>query len=164
MSNEQVPSATLYDAQSASLDGAAGVGSGESLAFFGSGVPAAGVAVPRVMLVEDDFILRAHLAELLMLEGYEVTCAADGAEALRRLQTDPPPSVIVVDILMPRLNGIAFRKLQLETPGLREIPTVALTSLADIDTDADLRFADFIKKPLVLDRLLQTLARLCPRA
>jgi two-component system, chemotaxis family, chemotaxis protein CheY len=163
MSDDEVPSDTLRDAQSASVEGTAGLVD-EGLADLGGGLRAAGLAVPRVMLVEDDFILRAHLAELLMMEGYVVTCAADGAEALRRLKTEPPPSIILVDILMPRLNGIAFRKLQLETPGLRDILTVALTSLVDIDDTADLRFADLIHKPVNLDHLLESLARLCPRA
>lgn len=163
MSNDEVPSDTPRDAQSASLEGTAGLVD-EGAADLGGGLRAAGLAVPRVMLVEDDFILRAHLAELLMLEGYVVTCAADGAEALRRLKSEPPPAVILVDILMPRLNGIAFRKLQLETPGLRDIQTVALTSLVDIDDTADLRFADLIRKPVNLDHLLESLARLCPRA
>ncbi len=65
-------------------------------------------------------------------------------------------------MLMPRLNGIAFRKLQLATPALRDIPTVALTSLTDFE-GGDLHFADLVRKPVDLDHLLQTLANLCPR-
>ncbi len=164
MPDEPVPSTLLLDAPSASLDEGVRLGSDGAFADLDSHVPGPGLGVARVMLIEDDFILRAHLAELLMLEGYAVTCAADGAEALRRLQAGPPPAAILVDILMPRLNGIAFRRLQLETPELRAIPTVALTSLADLDDAAGLRFADLIKKPVNVDHLLQTLARVCPRA
>lgn len=154
----------LSDAHLASLAGGAGLGSDEALADRAGGMVTSRLGAPRVMLVEDDFILRAHLAELLVLEGYRVTCAADGAEALRRLKTEPPPSVILVDILMPRLNGVAFRKLQLATPGLRDIPTVALTSLVDIDDGGNVRFAGLIRKPVNLDHLLETVAKLCPRA
>ena len=122
------------------------------------------MAVPRVMLVEDDFVLRAHLAELLMLEGYAVSCAADGAEALRRLQNEPTPSVILADIVLPRLDGIAFRTAQLEMPAFRDIPAIAVTSLRDIDGLQGVRFVEIIQKPLNLDHLLEVLAKLCPRA
>jgi len=116
------------------------------------------------MLVEDDFILRAHLAELLMFEGYAVTCAADGAEALRRLHKEPPPSVILTDILMPRLDGIALRNALLQTSDFRDIPTIALTSLRDSGSLQSLHFSEVVKKPLDLDHLLESLAKLCPRA
>jgi two-component system response regulator MprA len=100
-----------------------------------------------------------------MLEGYSVTCAADGAEALRRLATDlVPPSIILVDIMMPRLDGMAFRRLQLQTPKLRDIPTIALTSLAHIPDGQDLGFADVIRKPVNVDNVVELLARFCPRA
>lgn len=118
-------------------------------------------ASPRVLLIEDDFILRAHLAELLMLEGYVVTCAADGAEALRRLQEEPHPSVILVDIVLPRVDGIAFRQIQLRTPVLRDIPTIAITSRGDVADRQELAFATVMKKPLNLDRVIQLLAKLC---
>lgn len=121
-------------------------------------------AAPRILFVEDDFILRAHLAELLMLEGYTVSCAADGAEALRRLQNEPPPSVILADIVLPRLDGIAFRRAQLQLPAFRDIPAIAVTSLRDIGGVQAARFSDVIKKPLDFDHLLDLLAKLCPRA
>ncbi len=112
-------------------------------------------------MIEDDFILRAHLAELLMLEGYAVSCAADGAEALRRLQQGPSPSVVLLDIVLPRMDGIAFRQIQLRTPRLCDIPTVAITSRADVADRRDLAFAAVMRKPLVLDRLMRLLAELC---
>lgn len=129
-----------------------------------SGLRARPSGAPRILLVEDDFILRAHLAELLMLEGYVVSCAADGAEALRRLQNEPTPSVILADIVMPRLDGIALRRAQLQTPAWRDIPTVALTSLRDIGGVQAAPFSEVIRKPIDFDRLLELLANLCPRA
>jgi CheY-like chemotaxis protein len=114
------------------------------------------------MLIEDDFILRAHLAELLMMQGYEVYCAADGAEALRRLAREPAPSVILVDMIMPRVDGVTFRERQLRTPGLSDIPTIAVTSLKSTSHLGGLRFAAIVRKPVDLDRMLSLLEQVCP--
>lgn len=121
------------------------------------------VAEPRrLLLVEDDFALRAHLAELLMQEGYYVGCAADGAEALRRLQSEPLPAAILLDIMLPRVNGVVFREAQLRSSALRTIPTVAITSLKDTLDLGALDFAAVFRKPIDFDRLLDALDDLCP--
>lgn len=119
---------------------------------------------PRLLLVDDDFILRAHLAELLMLEGYNVSCAADGAEALRRLEHEPVPSLILVDIMLPRMDGPSFRKQQLESPKLRDVPTIAVTGLKDIEPLRCLGFTEILRKPVNFDRLTEILARFCHAA
>jgi two-component system chemotaxis response regulator CheY len=126
--------------------------------------PGTAPGVPRVMLIEDDFILRAHLAELMMIEGYVVTCAADGAEALRRLQQEPTPSLILVDMVLPRVDGIAFRKAQLRDPVLKQIPTIALTALKNVGDIRSLAFSAVVRKPLSFDRLLDVIAHICPLA
>src|SRR5215831_5033576 len=84
---------------------------------------------PLVLLVEDDFMLRASLAQLLYLEGYEVESSADGAEAIRRLERTPRPSVIVLDLLMPRLNGVQFRAYQRAEPNIAAIPVIVITAV-----------------------------------
>lgn len=116
------------------------------------------------MLVEDDFILRMHLSELLMLEGYEVTCAADGAEALSRLLRDPPFSVIVLDLELPRIDGFSFRTVQLQSPTLREIPTIAFTSVRDTAKLPRFDFDAVIPKGTAFEPLMSTLAAVCPPA
>jgi CheY-like chemotaxis protein len=116
----------------------------------------------RLLLIEDDFALRAHLAELLMQEGYYVGCAADGAEALRRLQTEPKPAAILLDIMLPRVNGLAFRNEQLRSPALKSIPTVVITSRRDTFGLEELAFAAIFRKPIDFDRLVETLNELCP--
>ena len=116
----------------------------------------------RLLLIEDDFALRAHLAELLMQEGYYVGCAADGAEALRRLQTEPLPAAILLDIMLPRVNGMAFRAEQLRSATLRSIPTVVITSRRDTFGLEELDFAAVFRKPIDFDSLVETLNQLCP--
>ena len=116
----------------------------------------------RLLLVEDDFILRMHLAELLMLEGYEVICAADGAQALSRLLRDPPFSVIVLDLELPHIDGFSFRTVQLQSPTLREIPTIAFTSVRDTTKLPRFDFHAVIPKGTALEPLMATLAAVCP--
>jgi two-component system chemotaxis response regulator CheY len=116
----------------------------------------------RLMLVEDDFMLRAHMSELLASEGYLVSCAADGAEALDRLEREPPPAAILLDMVMPRMNGVSFREAQLQSPALRDIPTIAVTALHAAADVRGLGFEDIIAKPVQFDRLVEALAKLCP--
>jgi CheY-like chemotaxis protein len=119
-------------------------------------------ARPRLLLVEDDFILRAHLAELLMLEGYDVSCASDGAQALSKLLHEQAFSVIVLDLELPRIDGFSFRTVQLQSPTLREIPTIAFTSVRDPAKLPRFDFHAVIPKGTAFEPLMTTLAAVCP--
>jgi CheY-like chemotaxis protein len=121
-------------------------------------------APERILLVEDDFMLRAHLAELLMSEGYQVSCAADGAEALMRLVGEPLPGAIILDIVLPKVNGISFRQRQMAVPELNAIPTIALTAVKNLGDLEHLGFQHVLSKPTNVDRLFEALAQLAPRA
>ena len=115
----------------------------------------------RLFLIEDDFALRANLAELLMQHGYEVVCAADGAEALRRLEHEPHLAGILLDIVLPHLDGVAFRRVQLRSSGFLGIPTIAMTSMKDLSRLDGLNFSKIINKPIDFDGLLHALDEIC---
>jgi CheY-like chemotaxis protein len=120
---------------------------------------------PRILLVEDDFALRAYLAELLIQEGYDVVCAADGAEAIGRLQREAaPPAAILLDIMLPRIGGISFRQMQLRSADLRDVPTVAMTGTRDAQGLNNLGFEAVLNKPVDLGRLVDMLAKFCPQS
>jgi CheY-like chemotaxis protein len=124
-----------------------------------------GIGMPqRVLLVEDDFMLRAHLAELLMWEGYQVSCAADGDEAFTRLVREPLPFAIILDIVLPRVNGVSFRQRQMVVPELNAIPTIAMTGIKNLDDLQHLAFNRVLSKPASIDRLVEALAQLGPTA
>lgn len=120
------------------------------------------VARQRLLLVEDDFMLRQHLAELLALEGYYVSSAADGAEALWRLDREPLPSAILLDLVLPKMNGISFREVQLDSPALRDIPTIVMSATRGVRNLDSLGFFEILAKPVAFDRLVEVLARVCP--
>jgi CheY-like chemotaxis protein len=115
-----------------------------------------------ILLVEDDFMLRTSLAEILQLEGYRVECAANGLDALRRLERAPKPSLILLDIMLPYMDGLEFRGLQRANPEMADIPVIVITAVGirrDIADELDLR--DAFVKPLDKPRLLAAIRRHC---
>ncbi len=116
-----------------------------------------------VMVVEDDRDVRDTLVEVLEDAEYRPVSASNGQEALDRLRaSDPKPCVILLDIMMPVMDGLQFRAAQRRDPALEGIPVVVLTAHASAQQMAkDLRVADFLKKPVRLETLLSTIDRYC---
>lgn len=83
---------------------------------------------PIILIVEDDRDIRDVLAEILAEEGYQVLAAEDGAEGLRRLAEGPTPDLILLDLMMPRMDGYQFREEQRKNPEWSPIPLVLLTA------------------------------------
>ena len=113
-----------------------------------------------VLIVDDDRDIREALSDVLNDESYTVVCAVDGDDAIARLRSGPPPSVILLDWMMPRCDGACFLHQQRQDPDLAGIPVVLLT--ADPRALADATAAGVearIAKPPVLDDLLSVVAR-----
>src|SRR5262245_23155992 len=81
-----------------------------------------------VLVVDDDEEIRNALTEFLSDEGYGVVSASNGREALASLREGVHPSVILLDLMMPVMDGWDFRAEQLRDPGLRDIPVVVITA------------------------------------
>lgn len=113
-----------------------------------------------VLIVEDDADLREMMAQLLALEGYRTETVANGREALAYLDEGDPPDVILLDLMMPVMDGWEFRRRQLQDPELSAVPVVVLSAL-EPSRAADLAGAAFLKKPLDFDRLLELVRRFC---
>ena len=116
----------------------------------------------RLLVIEDDFVLRANLSALLIQQGFDVSCAADGAEGLERLEREPLPAAIVLDMVLPRMSGLSFRQEQLRSPAFRDIPTIAFTAIRNVAELGALGFHAVISKAGSFDRLFQILASICP--
>jgi CheY-like chemotaxis protein len=115
-----------------------------------------------VLIVEDDADLREMMAQLLTLEGYHIDTAANGREALEYLNGAPRPDVILLDLMMPIMDGWEFRRRQQNDPALADVPVIVLTALDQAQARAnDLNGVDFLKKPLDFDRLLELVRRRC---
>jgi len=113
-----------------------------------------------VLVVEDDFDLRDALVPILEYEGHRVVSAANGKEALERLQTMPPPSLILLDLMMPVMNGEEFRAEQLRDPTLASIPVVVVSAHPGAEERARrIGAAGCVKKPFEIEDLLEQVRR-----
>jgi two-component system, chemotaxis family, chemotaxis protein CheY len=112
-----------------------------------------------VLVVEDDPALQETLEELLKTEGYAVTVAKDGLDALTKLG-DSPPAVILLDVMMPRMDGYAFAD-ELQRRGLHPgIPILILTADGRAKQKAErIGAVGYLEKPFNLVDLLQQVAR-----
>jgi CheY-like chemotaxis protein len=113
-----------------------------------------------VLVVDDDQDIRDALCELLEDEGYHVVSAANGREALAYLGSREPPCVILLDLMMPIMDGWEFRRRQQGDPKWANIPVVVITAAgqygsASIDADR------VLPKPLQLDHVLEALQQFC---
>jgi len=116
----------------------------------------------RILLVEDDADIQEAMYELLVEEGYEVRAANNGAEALEQLADGAfRPELILLDLMMPVMDGHAFRDAQLENPRYRDIPVVVISADRNAkEKSIQMQAAAFLAKPVNLDDLLSTLAAL----
>jgi CheY-like chemotaxis protein len=116
----------------------------------------------RVLLVDDDVDLRESLAEALEEEGYRVLRAANGQEALGLLRSEAPPHVILLDLLMPVMNGWQFCEAKRRDPALVAIPVVALSAAVSRDPASPyfIDVEDFVAKPVALPALVEKIAGL----
>jgi CheY-like chemotaxis protein len=119
-------------------------------------------ASPRVLVVDDDAGIRESIMETLEDHGYQPIGAANGREALDLLhEADPPPSLILLDLMMPVMDGWSFREEQLKSPELASIPVVAISAYQDVAEQAEWLRVDYLSKPLKLERLLRVARQYC---
>lgn len=100
------------------------------------------------------------LARFLELEGFNVETAANGRQALDRLEAGTPASIILLDLMMPVMDGWQFRREQSRSPRLSKIPVIVVSAagrdrIAQIDADA------YLSKPVDLEELLARISQYC---
>jgi CheY-like chemotaxis protein len=118
-----------------------------------------------VMVVDDDLGCRELLGDYLGLVGYQVELAADGREALERLQAaNRRPCVILLDLLMPVMGGREFLRQQLRDPKLADIPVVVVSAaVREVRHEAAAgNIQEYLNKPLRLKDLDEVMSRHCP--
>ena len=114
----------------------------------------------RILVVEDDTSIRELLVELLESEGYAVSSAINGLEGLKFLQTQGNPDLILIDLMMPVMDGYSFRTEQLKNSNWASIPTVVMSAEANAkEKMKNFNITAFLSKPVELDTILKTVAR-----
>jgi two-component system chemotaxis response regulator CheY len=119
-----------------------------------------------LLVVDDDLDIRDALQDVFELEGYAVLLAADGLEALAQLrQVETPPGLILLDLMMPRMDGFAFREALRHDASFSDIPVLVASADLDVKGAAEgLDVAGWLRKPLDLSELLSAVKRLSQAA
>jgi CheY-like chemotaxis protein len=120
--------------------------------------------MPSIMVVEDDLDTRDMLERFLQLEGFDVRTAANGQIALDALRADSELCVILLDLMMPVMNGWQFREAQARDPRLSGIPVVVVTAAGSRDAMPAIEADGWLSKPVDFDRLLATIGPHCNHA
>lgn len=121
--------------------------------FHPSGEPANPLSI---LVVDDDFAIRRALAEILGDEGYDIRCAANGVEALAVL-SEPAlrPTLIILDLWMPQMDGLQFRELQRGLGTASNVPVLVITAARLLPRELKaLGLLNVLRKPMNLDELL----------
>jgi CheY-like chemotaxis protein len=118
-----------------------------------------------ILVVDDDRDIRDSLVELLTEQGFPAIGAGNGVEALEILRTSgSPPSLILLDLMMPVMDGREFRERQLENPGWTGIPVIVISAYNDVDQQARALALDHLRKPLAMRPLMDAVRRHCSAA
>ncbi|WP_224363627.1 response regulator [Hyalangium versicolor] len=117
----------------------------------------------RVLVVEDDLEIRESIMEILEDHGYEPLGAENGLEALDRLrEPEPPPCLILLDLMLPRMDGKTFRQELLRHPGLANIPVVVISAFRDArKLIEDMQVSGLLQKPFKVHELVDVTRRYC---
>jgi CheY-like chemotaxis protein len=115
-----------------------------------------------VLVVDDEPAVRAAICETLEELGCPAIAACDGAEAQRRLESgEHPPCVIVLDLVMPGVNGWQFRAWQQADPRFANIPVVLISAQRDLAFEARRLGAEYVEKPVAFATLLAAIEKFC---
>jgi CheY-like chemotaxis protein len=120
-----------------------------------------GPDVPRdVLIVDDDELIRTTIAQILRFEGYTVAAAANGAEALRLMRGSAAPRLILLDLMMPVMNGWQLHHELRRDPALADIPVAVISAVVPYRERDSIDLFAFLKKPVNIDDLLGVVGRL----
>ena len=118
----------------------------------------------RIMVVDDERAVRESLRRALELDGYEIELAEDGEEALRRLQVGAEPDAMILDVLMPEVDGLEVCR-RIRSQGSK-LPVLMLTARVEVENRVeglDAGADDYLTKPFALDELKARLRALMRR-
>jgi CheY-like chemotaxis protein len=117
----------------------------------------------RILLIEDEELLREGLKQILEEDGCRVAATADGAAAMELLRNGNfSPCMILLDLMMPVLDGWGFRAQQQQDPSLASIPVVVVSADGGVPQKAAaLGASAYLQKPVDIDQLLATVRRYC---
>jgi CheY-like chemotaxis protein len=119
---------------------------------------------PMILVVEDDADIREAIVDVLEARGYRVVTAANGQEGLARLRENGHPDLILLDLMMPVMDGTEFLAALRGSEVIETVPVVLLSAWSgEAGREVESMTAGFVKKPVSLDALLAVVERFCRR-
>ena len=132
--------------------------------IFGKPMPSGEDPLPRnrILVIDDDLEVRSTFSELLEFAKFDVVSASGGAEGLRMLRYDPRIGLVLLDLMMPEMDGWRFRHAQRADVRLNAIPTIIVSGspLGNI-VHEELQAADYLLKPVGREHLISVVAAYC---
>ena len=114
----------------------------------------------KVLIIEDDQAIRETLAEILNIENYEVSVAGNGQQALDQLGTEILPHLILLDLMMPVMDGFTFRQEQLKNPVWSKIPVIIMSADGHLNEKlAQIGGVAYMRKPPDLEALIDAVGK-----
>ena len=121
------------------------------------------MACTDVIVIEDDMDIRESVREILEWEGYHVRVFANGKDALEGLSNGAAPCIILLDLMMPVMNGLEFLEARKRKGNeIMKIPVVIVSAFSDMTKNAE-GVVGYIKKPIDIDLLLHWVGQNCKR-
>lgn len=114
---------------------------------------------PTILVIEDEADLREGIRDALELNGYTVVAATDGQDALEQLESLQPPCIVLMDLVMPRMNGWELCEALRLRPGYRDVPIIVHSSSPLPAPGGATRV---VTKPLTFTKLLGLVSEYCP--
>lgn len=116
----------------------------------------------RVLVVDDEPLMRAIFRRSLQSAGFDVVVAEDGPDGLQKLRQDPEIRIVLLDLNMPTMDGREFREEQRNDPQLKDVPTVIVTGepLARL-VETELHATEYLLKPVGRDHLISVVSDYC---
>ena len=112
---------------------------------------------PRLVVIDDDKDLRDALCHMLRVEGFDVSGFSDATEAIRRIESGLPADLILLDLMMPIMNGWEFCQYRATSAALRRVPVVIITARHGVVPPVGV--SEVLLKPFDLDVLSAVIAR-----
>lgn len=109
----------------------------------------------NILIIDDDDAIRKSIASVLELEGYSTSSASDGKQALEMIRAGQIPDIILLDMMMPVMNGWAFLDFLRANANTAQIPVVVVSAFAE--SAKSVRPHAFVPKPVQLKALLNTI-------
>lgn len=112
-----------------------------------------------ILIVDDEFDIAEVLSSILGADGHDVDVCANGRDAIAYMEGHPPPELVILDVMMPFVNGFEVLRFMRATEGLRKVPVILMSAVEPRVRQKDFGWNAFLRKPFELADLVSEVSR-----